>query len=482
MRPLIWFRSDLRLDDNLALTEASRRATRGLVAAFAITPHQWIHLHHWSPSRISLVLRTLGELSAALAERNIPLRIITEPTFEALPQRLLDLATQLECSALFFNREYEWNERQRDAAVAATFQRASLPTYSLTDRTLFEPGQLRTQAGTAYTVFTPFKRAALAQIADAPPTSQPPPMPQPALVCEPDPIPNPHDLITGESHEALWPAGEREAASRLERFTRDHLADYKLKRDLLSEPATSVLSPYLAIGAISIRRCAAAAIDRIGQNLTAKTPPPDVQGPATWLSELLWREFYSHVLVAFPRVSKGLAFRREAEAIAWDHNPDHFAAWCTGRTGFPIVDASMRQLLATGWMHNRARMIAAMFLTKDLGLDWKLGEEHFMKHLIDGDLANNNGGWQWSASTGTDAQPYFRIFNPTSQSERFDPHGHYIRRYVPEIAALDHVAIHDPTRLGFAAANLDYPAPIVNHAHARERTLARFKSLKAGPA
>lgn len=477
MRPLVWFRNDLRLDDNVALSEAARAATRGIVAAFVVSPQQWIQLHDWSPSRISLVLRTVAELSADLASRNVALRVLTVPLFKHVPQALLALARDLECDALYFNREYEWNERARDQSVVEAFEHAGIKSHSMTDRTLFEPGQVRTQSGGWYTVYSPFKRTAYALLEESVPTLRPVLRKQPEMVSEPDAVPNPHDLIEGQSHDALWPAGEREARARLDRFVEQSLADYKDRRDFLAEPGTSTLSPYLAIGAVSIRRCALAAIDACDGQI-GKGPP----GPAHWLSELLWREFYTHVLVGFPRVSRGLAFRSDARHIVWDDRPAFFEAWKAGKTGYPIVDASMRQLLATGWMHNRARMIAAMFLTKDLGLDWRLGERHFMQHLVDGDLANNNGGWQWSASTGTDAQPYFRIFNPISQSERFDPKGTFIRRYVHELAHLDDHAIHDPTRLGLAASTLDYPAPIVDHAAARERTLARFAALKAGPA
>ncbi|MBX3321870.1 MAG: deoxyribodipyrimidine photo-lyase [Phycisphaeraceae bacterium] len=469
MRSLIWFRSDLRCNDNTALDEAARRSTRGVVAAFAVTPRQWLDLHHWSASKLSLVLRSVSDLSEQLATRNIALRIITQPDFAALPKALLDLARSTECDALFFNREYEWNERQRDALVSKAFLDAGLAAHSFTDRTLFEPGQIRTKSGTHYTVYSPFKRAAHTLLAEGLPTLRSTPKKRAEMVSTPDPVPNPHDLAAAQPHDALWPEGEAHVRARLDRFAQDALSHYHARRDLLAEPGTSTLSPYLAIGAISIRRCAAVALDMIGPDID-KGPP----GPTTWLSELLWREFYTHVLFNFPRVSKGLPFRLDTQHINWDHNPDHLAAWKAGRTGYPIVDAAMRQLLATGWMHNRARMIAAMFLTKDLGLDWRLGEQHFMQHLVDGDLANNNGGWQWSASTGTDAQPYFRIFNPITQSQRFDPQGHYIRRYVHEIAHLDDHAIHDPSSLGLAAAALDYPPPIVDHAAARARTLARF--------
>jgi deoxyribodipyrimidine photo-lyase len=198
-----------------------------------------------------------------------------------------------------------------------------------------------------------------------------------------------------------------------------------------------------------------------------------------WFSELLWREFYQHILVGHPRVSMHRAFREETEAIEWSDDEGHFEAWCEGRTGYPLVDAAMRCLRTTGWMHNRLRMVAAMFLTKDLFLDWRRGERFFMRHLVDGDLGSNNGGWQWAASTGTDAAPYFRIFNPDSQSRRFDPEGRFIREHVPELAQIEGSAVHDPTsEAPLLAGGLGYPSRIVDHSEARERAIAAFKAIR----
>ena len=201
----------------------------------------------------------------------------------------------------------------------------------------------------------------------------------------------------------------------------------------------------------------------------------------TWISELCWRDFYKHILLGFPHVCRHQAFKRETDKLPWSHNEANFQAWCEGRTGFPIVDAAMRQLNETGWMHNRLRMITAMFLTKDLFIDWRLGERYFMQHLIDGDLSANNGGWQWSASTGNDAAPYFRIFNPFLQSKKCDPDGEFIRRFVPELAHLDAKRIHEPHAKG-VDVRLKYPKPIVDHAFARLDTLAYFKALNAASA
>jgi len=260
---------------------------------------------------------------------------------------------------------------------------------------------------------------------------------------------------------------------------RGRVGAYKEARDYPARKGVSYLSPHLRFGTLSIR------------NLVVFAWADGSGGAQTWLSELIWREFYQMILWHHPRVVSE-SFRPEYDRIVWDDAPELFAAWCEGRTGYPLVDAAMRQINATGYMHNRLRMIAASFLTKDLGIDWRRGERYFAEHLIDYDLASNNGGWQWAASTGCDAQPYFRIFNPVTQSERFDPQGAFIRRYVPELEHVPLKYIHAPWKMGAAdqtAAHVrigrDYPAPAVDHARARERTLARFaiaREHRTGPA
>jgi len=280
----------------------------------------------------------------------------------------------------------------------------------------------------------------------------------------------------GPVHADLWPAGERKALRRLDRFVERRIDRYHEDRDYPSIEGTSALSPWLACGALSPRQCLQAAAEaNLGEIDSGR------RGVTTWIAELVWREFYRHVLVGFPRVSRGRAFRRETDRLPWRGDDEALRRWREGRTGVPIVDAAMRQMRATGWMHNRLRMIAAMYLAKDLFLDWRSGEAVFMRGLVDGDFANNNGGWQWSASTGVDAAPYFRVFNPVRQSERWDPEGRFIRTWCPELAGLGPKEIHDPSRLGAGRlARLDYPEPLVDHGLARERVVEAFKSL--GPA
>jgi deoxyribodipyrimidine photo-lyase len=483
-RLLIWLRADLRVQDNAALIAACARGARnpkgGAIACFVICPRQWA-AHDWAGIKVEFILRTLRELGRGLAAINVPLIVGECATFAETPSVLLTMARERGCTGVVFNREYEWNERRRDDAVIEAFEDAGLSAESFTDQTLVEPGEVRTGGGTYYTVFTPFKRSlykALEQSRAYEPLGSP--KKQAALACESSPIPASVggfvSHVPADRASELWPAGEGAAMQRLNAFIKTQAASYASARDVPSIDGTSMLSPYLTVGAISVRQCLHAALEANTGRLDAGDP-----GLVTWISELAWREFYKHILVGFPWVSKGRAFKPETERIRWSDKDEHFQAWCEGRTGVPIVDAAMRQLHATGWMHNRLRMIAAMYLTKDLFIDWRRGERHFMQHLIDGDLASNNGGWQWSASTGTDAAPYFRIFNPVSQSKRVDPAGMFIKRYVPELASLppgEDSAIHDPEELApLARATLDYPRPLVDRASVKPRVLEAFKAL-----
>ena len=267
-------------------------------------------------------------------------------------------------------------------------------------------------------------------------------------------------------------AGEQAAQQRLSIFTAAAIDGYLDQRDFPAKPGTSQLSAYLAAGVISVRQCLHAALAANQGEFDSGKP-----GVITWINELLWREFYTHILVGYPKVSRHRAFKPETEALAWRNAPKDLLAWQQGRTGFPIIDAAMRQLLATGWMHNRLRMIVAMFLTKNLLIDWREGERFFMQHLVDGCLAANNGGWQWSASTGTDSVPYFRVFNPVSQSKKFDPNGDFIRRWVPELKHLSAKEIHQPKLLSGLFGTEDYPKPIVDLSTSRLRAIEAFKNL-----
>jgi deoxyribodipyrimidine photo-lyase len=478
MRTLVWFRSDLRTIDNAALSLATRQSTRGVVGVFIISPSEW-RAHDVAPVKLDLMLRSLAVLRTSLEKLRIPLLVRRAETVSEIPSLLTALCAKHECDALAFNKEYEVNESRRDARVLAACKAAGVVTHACTDQSIIEPGEVRTGEGRFFTVYSPFKRAAYKFIqAHDSLRAHPAPKAQATLVCTSDDVPTAIEGWHSDIDPALWPAGEHEAQRALEQFIQHRSRSYKVDRDFPALPGTSALSPHLAIGTISPRQCVLAAYQA---NADAKGSPLDSgnEGLAHWISEVLWREFYIHILVGYPRVCMHRAFQLPTEAIRWNDNPQHFEAWCQGKTGVPIVDAGMRQLRQTGWMHNRLRMVTAMYLTKNLFIDWKIGEKWFMQHLVDGFLASNNGGWQWSASTGTDAAPYFRIMNPVSQSQRFDPKGDFLRQFVPELAGLQGEAIHEPWELpGLLRSRLQYPEPLVDLSKTRQAAIDRFAAVK----
>ncbi len=479
MRPLVWFRSDLRVTDNAALSAACAAADRGVVTVFTICARQWRE-HDWADAKVEFLLRNLACLAEGLKRLHVSLLILETPTFAEVPAALLASAREHGCDALYFNREYEVNERRRDDTVTAAFERAGLAVRAFEDTVVVPPDVLRTGSGGFFRVFSPFARAWRARVAQEGAALPEAARRQRAAVCPGGLIPERIDgFDLGRGLPDLWPAGEKTALQRLEEFVAKRVRAYKELRDLPAEDGTSRLSPYLTLGVISPRRCLHEVLAAAGGRLEGGP-----RGPETWISELIWREFYRHVLVGFPRVSMHRPFRLESERVRWRDAPEELRAWQAGRTGIPIVDAGMRQLAATGWMHNRVRMITAMFLSKNLLIDWRAGERHFMRGLVDGDLASNNGGWQWSASTGTDAAPYFRVFNPYLQSRKFDPEGRYIREYVEELRGLPAEAsgaLHEPGGLPVELRRKSgYPPPMCDVAETRQRAIAAFDVLKDG--
>jgi deoxyribodipyrimidine photo-lyase len=474
MRILHWFRKDLRLQDNTALSEAVRDAGGDVVPFYASEP-AILTRADIAATRVRFVLGSLAALDAAVRERGSALALAHGDAATAV----LAAARAANADAVYWNDEYEPALRERDAAVERALHEAGLRVKRFHDRLLVPPGAALTRAGGPYTVYTPFRRAC-----EALPVSAP--LPAPARLA-PHSLPTPA-LATLEQlgfpapASAPWPAGARAAEARLAAFVAGDGADapglsgYATRRDEPSVRATSCLSADLRFGTIGIRRVLAAV-------RTAAAAAPAGAGDR-FVSELRWRDFYTHVLWHFPHVEHG-CFRPAYDSIRWEGADAHFAAWCEGRTGYPIVDAGMRELLATGLMHNRVRMLVASFLTKDLLLDWRRGERHFMRHLVDGDLANNNGGWQWAAGTGTDAAPWFRIFNPVTQGQRFDTAAAYVRRWCPELARVPAAFVHRPWEappLALAEAGVmlgeTWPFPIVDHAVQRERALAMYRSVR----
>ncbi|MDM5130518.1 deoxyribodipyrimidine photo-lyase [Aeromonas piscicola] len=470
---LVWFRNDLRLADNPALRHAC--AETGEVAAlFVISPTQW-RQHKMAPIRQRFMLAQVDALGRELAALGIQLHLLRVETFAELPAALATLTRELGVTHLYTNQAIELDEQRRDHAVTAALAEQEVSCHWLNGCCVLPPGRVLTGAGEMFKVFTPFSRAWLKALeADGfvihrAPAPRGEPLPwQPladrAFV----------DADLGEvTPDPSWPVGEAEALRRLHAFLEQAVLDYGETRDFPAQAGTSILSPYLAAGIISPRQCVGALQQRLGYRPQSKAQPGFV-----WLNELVWREFYRHLLVLVPTLSMNLPFKPETAALPWGWDPAALAAWCEGRTGYPIVDAAMRCLNTTGWMHNRLRMIVASFLTKDLHIHWRLGEDYFMSQLIDGDLAANNGGWQWAAGTGADAAPYFRVFNPTTQGQRFDPQGDFIRTWVTELADVPVAYVHQPHDWLRLKGGRGYPAPMVDHAVARVRAIEMFRHLE----
>ena len=470
---LVWFRNDLRLADNPALRHACAEA--GEVAAlFVISPTQW-QQHKMAPIRQQFLLAQVDELGRALAALGIPLHLLRVETFAEMPTALASLSHDLGVSQLYANQAIEIDEQRRDLAVSAMLAEQEVSCHWFNGCCVLPPGRVLTGSGEMFKVFTPFSRAWLKALEEdgfvihrAPaPRAEPLPW-QPLAEREWS-----YGVLGDVTPDTRWPVGEAEAQRRLHGFLEQAVFDYGETRDFPAQAGTSILSPYLAAGIISPRQCVGALQQRLGHRPQSKAQPGFV-----WLNELVWREFYRHLLVLVPTLSMNQPFKPETAALPWSWDPVAFAAWCEGRTGYPIVDAAMRCLHATGWMHNRLRMIVASFLTKDLHIHWRLGEDYFMSQLIDGDLAANNGGWQWAAGTGADAAPYFRVFNPTTQGQRFDPQGDFIRTWVAELADIPTAYVHQPHDWLRLKGGRGYPAPMVDHALARVKAIEMFRNLE----
>ena len=467
MSHLAWFRNDLRTADNPALTAACGQG-REVRALFILTPDQWQE-HDWSPARLQQLLGHLDDLGKALAKLGIPLDILEGDDFSGSLRLLGDYCHQHGIRSIHFNEEYGINERRRDKQVHDRLSEDGITVKKYRDQTAAPVGTIRTGKDEPYSVFTPFSRRWRQWIEETSPAVLPVPKPVNKPLSWAPHGHTPEQLGFASPPPALVRPTENDAHDQLDSFLEARCGDYKAQRDFPAVDGTSQLSPYPAIGALSGRQCLIAAREAQGRG-------GNQEGFSTWVNEIAWRDFYIHILYHYPRVSMHRAFKPDTEALRWNDPGEHFEAWKAGRTGIPIVDAGMRQLRQTGWMHNRLRMITAMFLSKNLFIDWRLGEAWFMQNLADGFLASNNGGWQWSASTGTDAAPYFRVFNPVTQSERFDPKGEFIRRWVPELAKLDNKRVHNPGAGGVIPGG--YPRPVVDLKESRKEAIARFEALK----
>ena len=472
---LVWFRRDLRDSDNVALAEACRRA-RKVYCAFIFDLEILDALPSRTDRRVEFIHESLRELDQNLSSNGGGLIVRIGQATEESPR----LAQELGVSAVFANRDYEPQAKARDGTVARALEMAGIAFATYKDQALFEHPEILTQSDRPFTVFTPYKKAWLKRFAEEDIA---------AFRSEPGrlaPVPGARGLPTLEEI-GFQPTNLQQipivpgmgAARRLLADFLTRIERYQAQRDFPAVKGVSYLSVHLRFGTISIRELAQAALD--AGALSAQ------DGAAIWLAELIWRDFYFMILDCFPHVV-ARSFKPEFDNIRWAEGTQAdalFAAWCAGETGYPLVDAAMRQLNTTGYMHNRLRMVTASFLCKDLGIDWHRGEAYFAAHLNDFDLSANNGGWQWASSSGCDAQPYFRIFNPIAQSQRFDPRGQFIRRYLPELANVPQEYIHTPwlmppgeqTASG-ASIGKHFPAPVIDHQAARRLTLERYAAIR----
>lgn len=467
MRSLVWFRGkDLRVADHGPLAEAA--AGGEVIPLFVLDPYFFApeRAQVMAP-RMQVLLESLAELSRSLERLGSRLLLVSGRSVDAVPL----WAKRWQADQVLAHRWSEPFGRERDARIARALEANGIAFRLFEGETLAPPGSLATQSGTAFSVFTAFARAFRREVHVAGPLPEPtglPPLPA-GLRHEPLAPPALESLGLARNPRLL-PGGEQQARARMEAFLGDGLAHYATARDRMDCPGTSRLSADLHFGTLSVR------------TVWARISEQEGEGPEVFLNELLWREFAHHTLWARQDLLRH-PFRPAFEGFPWQDSDKLWSAWAGGRTGYPIVDAAARQLLAEGFVHNRARMVAASFLAKHLLLDFRRGEAHYLAHLADGDWANNDLGWQWSAGCGCDAQPWFRIFNPTLQGVRFDPEGHYVRAWVPELARLPASWIHRPHEapaevLRQAALSLgrDYPVPVVSHGLARERFLATAKA------
>lgn len=438
LNALVWYRLDLRVHDHEPLARAQQVGAR----THAICVVTKADTEAYGQKRNAFMAKVLAELAKQLAEVGALLSVVRVDNDAACVAAVADFCKANHIGHLFYHRQLSKADGALEVQVERAVKQHKVTCEAFDDQCIVSPKDLRTLSGAPYQVFTPFKRAFV-------------------------------DAVVGEMWEKRdlqVPVNKSEALQVMDAFLDERVKDYQRLRDFPAENGTSGLSPYLALGALSIRQCFGAALRHNNGSLIYGD-----EGLVTWINELIWREFYRHVWVNFDWVQEGQPFKA-IRPIAWKSNPSDFERWCDGQTGFPLIDAAMRCLVQTGHMHNRLRMVVASFLTKNLLIDWRLGEVFFMRHLLDADRPSNNGGWQWAASVGTDAQPYFRIFNPVSQSQKFDPEGRFIREYCPELKSLSKKAIHDPSHNLTATqlAVLGYPLAMCDLSYTRERALAAY--------
>ena len=464
MANLFIFSNDLRLEDNAALYNASL-SKNGLEALFLFNKDKW-QLHYESPLKIKFQLNNLEKIKEELNNLNINLRVLSSKLDDE-NKLILEEALKINASKVFINSEYGFNEKQRDENLRKLLADNRIDLIEF-DTSIINPKKIVTGAGTYFKVFTPYSRSFREELNKEYLQCFPAPVKQQTKIGDSDEIPN-FVLENALKKNALklYEPGEKAAIEILENFFENKISDYKVARDFPAQDSTSKLSVYLSSGIISAKKC-------VSKLLEISEDSPGT-GEYSWFNEIIWREFYKYIIFHYPRVSMRKSFNEKYDQVEWRDDEEDFVAWTKGETGFPIIDAAMKQLLNTGWMHNRLRMIVAMFLSKNLLIDWKRGEEFFMQNLIDGDHASNVGGWQWSASTGVDAAPYFRIFNPITQSEKFDKEGLFLKHYLPNLEGLSSKEIHNPDIE--LRKELNYPMPITDLSSSRKRAIEVFSKI-----
>ena len=470
MKALVWLRNDLRMDDNPALREACKLSEE--VHAIYIYSQKQNKEHNEANCKIDFFIENLKDLSKSLSKVNIPLTIIDSDGFNDNPEIIKKYIELNSIEKIFWNNQFGEDEINRDESVKDLLQNSNIEIKTFDEQVVFEPGSILTGEGKPYSVFTPFKRKWIEKFTldlldiEFKYTEK-------KLTKIKSNI-NDFNFDFQKTHSvdmSLWPIGEREAQMRLHSYLDKNIFKYAPDRNDPIIDGTSRLSAYLASGIISPKRCILEALKLNNFEIDSGE-----KGIVKWIDEIIWREFYKNIMFSFPKVSRGQPFQEYTKKIKWRFNDDELNAWKSGNTGFPIIDAAMKQLINEGWMHNRLRMVVAMFFTKNMLHDWRLGEEFFMQNLIDGDFSSNNGGWQWSSSTGTDAAPYFRIFNPLTQSKNFDSNGLFIKKYVNELKDLDKKDIHDPDES--IRNHCNYPSQMLDLKQSRLRAIDAFNDAK----
>ncbi|OJV97199.1 MAG: hypothetical protein BGO39_19060 [Chloroflexi bacterium 54-19] len=483
-----WFRRDLRLHDNTALALATQNCEQ-VIGLFILDP-TLLDNPKTCPARVGFMYSSLAELASSLADRGGRLIIRRGKPVEELRK----VFRETGANRLYFNRDYTTFARKRDERVESELTKDGIEVVTCKDLVIFEKEEILNGSQAPYRIYGSYKRRWLIEVGrNLPPEQR---LRTGSLKIENNDLKKLKSLdmprIPGDFERTYFmPAGEKTGLKRLEEWAQTKTAkpkkepdilDYAASRDLPAQDGTSQLSVWLRFGVVSPRQCYRVALDAREQ----AGHKDEREGCDTWVSEFIWRDFFYQLTWNFPFVATE-SFQPKFRKLAWETNNKLFKAWCEGQTGFPIVDAGMRQLNSIYWMHNRVRMITAGFLAKDLLLDWRLGERYFWEKLVDYDQPANNGNWQWAASTGADSQPYFQIFNPTAQGKKFDPTGDYVRRWVPELAKVPAKYIHSPEKmpaeiqkeLGLVIGK-DYPLPIVNHTEAQERTLQAYRAASRG--